>query len=258
MNISKLTDPRPETFRLLVYGEPGVGKTTFAVSGALHPDLGPAALLNIDMGTEGITAPERFDNALVTVDGLHTLQDVADALTEFTKTPDKRNPALVGVKTIILDTVSQLMQNLLTGQATVKATSFEQRMTARRELQMYGTAMNAILLLIDQLTIMGYNMIVVAQEKETANGQFVPDVPPATLRSLQSRFSYIWRMARNAQGQIAVRCVPQGAGFEMLKTRNATFQNALAAHTNANGWLILPEAAHEGLAQVYNIYKESK
>lgn len=260
MQISTIGEQKSGGFRALIYGRPATGKTTFAVSGAFHPDLAKMALVNIDKGTDGITEQSRFSDTVVTINEVHNIYDLVEVLEEFRKDQTHIAAPLRGVKTIVIDSLTQLVEDVLTNVAGDKATKNQEnlygRLMAPREYRHYLTTMNALNYMVRELTNLGYNLIMLAQER-VVDGIIQPDASPAITRSMVAKSSYVWRTGRNASGKIGIKVIQTGMEDE-IKTRNDQFAQALKKHTNDSGWYLLPDATHQGLSDIYRLYQENK
>lgn len=83
--------------KLLVYGDPGVGKTTFAASSAAEKELSPVLFLNVEGGMLSVV-----DYKPDTVD-IKSMDDLARAFRYLTSSANK-------YKTVIIDSLSELAQ----------------------------------------------------------------------------------------------------------------------------------------------------
>lgn len=95
LNIEKLTE-RKKTLNVMIYGEPGVGKTTFAATAPR-----PMLWLEAEGGTHSIADTEGID--IVKVGGLETYRDVLKYLLE--------NPAKY--KTVVIDSITETQAAIL-------------------------------------------------------------------------------------------------------------------------------------------------
>ena len=95
LNIEKLVD-RPAALKVLIYGDPGVGKTVFA-STAPRPIL----WLESEGGTQSIGDKKDIDIARVT-----GLGDYREALTYLVNNPDK-------YQTVVIDSLSETQAHVL-------------------------------------------------------------------------------------------------------------------------------------------------
>jgi hypothetical protein len=85
--------------KLLVYGDPGAGKTTFAASGCDHPDLKETLFLNIEGGTLSIRGKN-----VDTTSQLRSLSEVEEVFWSVAN----RKPGFEKYKTLIVDSGSEL------------------------------------------------------------------------------------------------------------------------------------------------------
>jgi phage nucleotide-binding protein len=84
---------------LLIYGEPGVGKTVLAGSAADHPDTAPILILDVEGGVTSLRT--RTDIDVIQVRDIDTIVKVHDEL-------QKHNGG--GYKTVIIDSLSELQK----------------------------------------------------------------------------------------------------------------------------------------------------
>src|SRR5690349_4192777 len=92
----------------LIYGSPGVGKTTLAASAAGHPDLSPVLAINFEGGLLSITSRGDID----AVD-IKTMADVDEVFWSLRN----KNNGFENYKTVFLDSGSE-MQTLALEEAT--------------------------------------------------------------------------------------------------------------------------------------------
>lgn len=88
-----------EYLNLLVYGEPGVGKTRLAGSAADHPDTSPVLILDVEGGV--VTLRNKPEIDVIQVRDVETIIKVHDEL-------QKRNGG--GYKTVVIDSLSELQK----------------------------------------------------------------------------------------------------------------------------------------------------
>ena len=94
--------------KMVVYGPPGVGKTTLAASASLEPEMSPVLFISLEGGTlaiseslEGFIDPANIQ--ITEFDGLGEL----DRLLEWLSTTDH------GFKTVVFDSISDMQEHLI-------------------------------------------------------------------------------------------------------------------------------------------------
>lgn len=88
-----------EWLNLLIYGEPGVGKTRLAGSAADHPDTSPVLILDVEGGVMSLRHQPSVD--VVQIRDIDTIVKIHDEL-------QKRNGG--GYKTVVIDSLSELQK----------------------------------------------------------------------------------------------------------------------------------------------------
>ena len=134
------------TLSVLIYGQPGIGKTTFGVSA---PD---AVLFDYDGGVQRINGAHQVPTLQPTSweDTNIALQEIANEMPE--------------VKTIVIDTVGKMLDYM-----TAHIIKNDPKMAMRDgslSLKGYGVRKTMFVNFIKQLALMGKNVVFIAHERE--------------------------------------------------------------------------------------------
>ena len=138
------------TLSVLIYGQPGIGKTTFGVSA---PD---AVLFDYDGGVQRINGAHQVPTLQPTSweDTNIALQEIANEMPE--------------VKTIVIDTVGKMLDYM-----TAHIIKNDPKMAMRDgslSLKGYGVRKTMFVNFIKQLALMGKNVVFIAHEREERRG----------------------------------------------------------------------------------------
>ena len=139
------------TLSVLIYGQPGIGKTTFGVSA---PD---AVLFDYDGGVQRINGAHQVSTLQPTSweDTNIALQEIANEMPE--------------VKTIVIDTVGKMLDYM-----TAHIIKNDPKMAMRDgslSLKGYGVRKTMFVNFIKQLALMGKNVVFIAHEREERRGE---------------------------------------------------------------------------------------
>lgn len=137
------------TLKALIYGQPGLGKTTFALS-APNP-----VLLDFDNGVHRVNAAHQKDTLQIT-----SWQDCLDELAAGTFAP---------YQTIVIDTAGKMLDYL--GVYIIQKNPKMGRGNGALTLQGYGERKGEFTNLIKTLSVMGKHIIFIAHEKEEKDGE---------------------------------------------------------------------------------------
>lgn len=139
------------TLSVLIYGQPGIGKTTLGVSA---PD---AVLFDYDGGVQRIAGAHQVATLQPTSweDTNAALQEIANEMPE--------------VQTIVIDTVGKMLDYM---SAYIIRTDSKMAMRdGSLSLKGYGVRKNMFVNFIKQLALMGKNVIFIAHEREERRGE---------------------------------------------------------------------------------------
>lgn len=136
------------TLKALIYGQPGLGKTTFALS-APNP-----VLLDFDNGVHRVSAEHQKDTLQI-----ESWQDLQDELKAGTFAP---------YSTIIIDTAGKMLDYL--GVWIINRNPKMGKANGALTLQGYGERKGEFTTFIKTLSTMGKNVIFIAHEKEEKDG----------------------------------------------------------------------------------------
>jgi phage nucleotide-binding protein len=139
------------TLSVLIYGQPGIGKTTFGVSA---PD---AVLFDYDGGVQRINGAHQVATLQPTSweDTNIALQEIQNEMPE--------------VKTIVIDTVGKMLDYM--SAYIIKNDSKMAMRDGSLSLKGYGVRKQMFINFIKQLSIMGKNVVFIAHEREERRGE---------------------------------------------------------------------------------------
>ena len=139
------------TLSVLIYGQPGIGKTTFGVSA---PD---AVLFDYDGGVQRINGAHQVATLQPT-----SWEDTSIALQEIQN-------EMPEVKTIVIDTVGKMLDYM---SAYIIKTDPKMAMRdGSLSLKGYGVRKQMFVNFIKQLALMGKNVVFIAHEREERRGE---------------------------------------------------------------------------------------
>lgn len=221
--------------KLLLYGDPGVGKTTFAAQASDHPDLGPVLFLNFEGGL--LSVVERGDVDEVPIHSMTDLEETYEALRTQARDFAKYN-------TIVIDSGSELYS-----QALVEATELGIARSTRQgksgdrtlddtQLDDYGRAGKQVFRIFRAFRDLPINLITTSTAKFTyprnADKASVEpiNVGPSFSGNLATQmlglFDFVHYMY-TAEGEEGTSryLLTQKAGVYQAKTRGFTFAQSL-------------------------------
>lgn len=140
-----------DTLSVLIYGQPGIGKTTFGVSA---PD---AVLFDYDGGVQRINGAHQVPTLQPT-----SWEDTNEALMEI-------QHEMPEIKTIVIDTVGKMLDYM---SAYIIKTDPKMAMRdGSLSLKGYGVRKQMFVNFIKQLALMGKNVVFIAHEREERRGE---------------------------------------------------------------------------------------
>ena len=139
------------TLSVLIYGQPGIGKTTFGVSA---PD---AVLFDYDGGVQRINGAHQVPTLQPTSweDTNLALQEIQNEMPE--------------IKTIVIDTVGKMLDYM--SAYIIKSDSKMAMRDGSLSLKGYGVRKQMFVNFIKQLALMGKNVVFIAHEREERRGE---------------------------------------------------------------------------------------
>lgn len=164
--------------KALIYGQPGIGKSTFALS-APNP-----VLLDFDNGVHRVKYEHQVDTLQVS-----SWQDVQEALSE-----------LAPYQTIIIDTAGKMLDYMT--EYLIKNNPKLGRSNGALSLQGYGERKGEFLAFLKKISIMGKHLIFVAHEKEDKDGDVTvkrPEVGGSSGTDLFKELDLIGYMEANGK-----------------------------------------------------------
>lgn len=132
----------------LIYGQPGMGKTTLALS-APHP-----LLLDFDGGIHRVSAAHRVDTVQIS-----KWEEVDEVM---------QDPDIAGYQTIVIDTAGKMLSFM--DKYIMQNNPKMRKADGTLSLQGYGLRKNMFINFVNQVSLMGKSVIFVAHEREEKVG----------------------------------------------------------------------------------------
>lgn len=136
------------TLSALIYGQPGMGKTTLALS-APHP-----LLLDFDGGVHRVNAAHRVDTVQIS-----KWEEVDEVL---------QSPEAMDYATYVIDTAGKMLSFM--DKYIMQNNPKMSKADGTLSLQGYGVRKNMFINFVNQVSLMGKSVIFVAHEREEKNG----------------------------------------------------------------------------------------
>lgn len=138
-----------KTLSALIYGQPGMGKTTLALS-APHP-----LLLDFDGGVHRVNAAHRVDTVQIT-----KWEEVDEVM---------QSPEIANYATFVIDTAGKMLSFM--DKYIMQNNQKMRKADGTLSLQGYGVRKNMFINFVNQVSLMGKSVIFVAHEREEKNGE---------------------------------------------------------------------------------------
>lgn len=137
-----------KTLSVLIYGQPGMGKTTLALS-APHP-----LLLDFDGGVHRVNAAHRVDTVQIS-----KWEEVDEVL---------NSPEIAEYQTIVIDTAGKMLSFM--DKYIMQNNQKMKKADGTLSLQGYGVRKNMFINFVNQVSLLGKSVVFVAHEREEKNG----------------------------------------------------------------------------------------
>lgn len=225
VNVAAVAD----RMNILIYGNPGAGKTHFIGTAQDHPDLSPVLVLNIEGGL--ITLASRND---IDAEDIHSIAELEEI---FWKIANK-DPEYKKYKTIAIDSVTELQSLCLLElvNSNIKKKGLQKTRTQDDVyLEDYGKSTNMLKRIFRMFRDCPINVIMTALPKteQAPNGVGTSIVMPSLTsklgESLMGYVDFVWYAFKEddkEQGTIHKILTQDHAGYR-AKTRGVKFAPAL-------------------------------
>lgn len=230
-------------FKLLIFGDPGLGKTEFASTANDHEDLKDCLFLNIEGGLKTIEDKDVLAVDIGTDENGNRVPIIAELeQLMWTLMSDKRPPELQSVKTLVIDSVSDLQTKNLQDITSARP---DKDMIQQND---YGKDTARLKRIFSMLRAAPFNVIFTALAKkvEDSEGKVIDVVPQLTNQvstSLMGYVDYAWYIFKDDKtGERKLLTSPKGP--IRAKTRNEKAYQAI-------GEIVV---LHKGQSNLANIY----
>lgn len=205
LNVKTPEDAVPY-LNLLVYGEPGAGKTHLAATAQDHEDTKPILFLDIEGGTT--TIRKRKDVDVIQVRSMNQIESVYAELRKEGSDPY--------YNTVILDSLTELqkldMRTVMTEQFNKKPDTTDIYVPSQREWGKSGERMRIIIRGFKDLPVNTIATCMLAQDKDDSSGitSYFPSLPGKLRSEIPGFFDVV--------GYLSSKTVKNGDREEIVRT----------------------------------------
>lgn len=240
----------------LIYGPPGVGKTTLAAT--IFPEGHEKEIRVIDFDNGLINVANRSNimtlnvNQLIAEGNLVSPSAIVDQVHSRIKT-EIRAGAKIGA--IIIDTINRWAQKDLEFIAARDSGKDKQGTRTKDQIYLgdYREMTNRLSRIVDTYKGLGIDIIVIGNEREfqpnpdqpTSGGSIRVDMPERIAANIEQMTDYIWRVFV-AGSKVYLQYTPRQTGLGVkiaAKTRGGLFVNELKKLSDKNDLIVLYDMA---------------
>lgn len=245
---------------ILVYGDPGVGKTVFAGSAQDHAKMKNVLFLNVEGGL--ISVAGRGDIRALDVEGVIAAKEpTGNSLEEiFWRLASGDDPDFKGIRTVVIDSVTELQTVNLEEIVAKEMKKNPSKRDDRDFLQQqdYGKSTVQLKRLFRSFRDLPLNVIWTALPKasyppgagENASPSIVtPSLTNKLASSLMGYVDFVWYMytGEDEDGEVTRHLLTQTRGVYQAKTRGVKFADALGVKVD-----------EPDMAELYDLYLKSE
>jgi len=262
-----VTTPESSPHKILVYGQPGAGKTTFGLSANQHDDLADVLVINVDGGLQGHTGVLQVPG-----EGQQFKKKMLSWVTsQLIQPKDRRVEELRHVKTVFIDSVNSMRDRLMFDAMEENPNPIA-KMHDVPQLHQYMQVNNAIIKFTSDLYQAGVHVILSVQEKDETLGETVIGKNVALTPYMTGIFgaftSAIFYLTQSRKG---VYSLWFGGGKHFTKVRGAKFNERLFEYSRSEdnvlnagdgariesvtGSIVIPNAEFPTMRLIHNLYK---
>lgn len=224
MDLLPVSD-QPDFLKMLVYGRPDSGKTTFGASGVGHPEFSPTVIMDIEGGLESV----RWGGALKTP-RIDTPEDIEKVIIAAAN----RQGGFADAKVLVVDSLTKMAKILLQGIVAKKHAIKPRRGGLDQiELSDYGDLGKAVERYVDMLIGLNMHVVFIALEKELKSDDVVTGItlnlPGGLPAKIIAACDNVWALKKitPTDGDASVVMLTQQAGLQFARVRNEQFREEL-------------------------------
>lgn len=231
--------------KVMIYGDPGIGKTVLSATATQNPAMEKTLVVNIEGGMLSIAGTE----AMAT-DQIKSMKEVEELMWALSS----RQAGFEDYNTIVIDSGTELQTLSLEGIVAAAKKKKSDRDLDEIYIEDYGKSTACLKRIFRHFRDLPMNIIVTAltkrimppiASKKTTPLKVLPQFTSKLADSLSGYMDAVWYMYLDENGQRCILTQPEGAYF--AKTRGQRFSEALGKRVE-----------NPNLSEIYNLLQETE